>query len=101
MVTMKSGSATIEGANPGKPDGDGGRVMRPCDIPIYGFPDEQRTTSVDAKESEQEYKVGAVRSGVRTVRLALREAVGPLGEVYETGKVRSASAYQQGPSVRK
>ena len=73
--------------------------MRPCDIPIYGFPDEQRTTTVDAKESEQEYKVGAVRSGVRTARLALREAVGPLGEVYETGKVRSASAYEQGTFI--
>ena len=70
--------------------------MRPCDIPIYGFPGEQRQRTDNAKEDNVQ---GAVRSGVRTARLALKEAVGPLGEIYETGKVRSASVYEQGTFI--
>ena len=95
MVTMKS--TEIEGADPVESDGGGGgRVMRPCDIPIYGFPHEQRQRTDDTKEDKLQ---GTVRSGVKTARLALREVMGPLGEVYETGKIRSASAYEQGTFI--
>ena len=53
-----------------------------------------------AKETEE---AGAIRSGIRSVRLALQEAVGPLRafeecavNAYETGKAHSACEHCYG-----
>jgi len=88
------------------PKESGGRVMKPCDIPIYGFPDEQKQQTAAKSESEPaaaaEQATGALRSGIKTARLAVQEVVGPLRafeesakNIYQTGKAHSASTYDQ------
>ena len=57
-------------------------------------------TAAAAKEAEEEPAAGAIRSGIRTARLALQEVAGPLRafeegakNIYETGKAHSACEF--------
>ncbi|XP_059086673.1 uncharacterized protein LOC131883254 [Tigriopus californicus] len=72
-----------------------GRILKPVDIPIYGFPETPKP-QLKVVESEP----GWIKSAFTAIRLSLREVTGPLGDVqdkvnhiYETGVAHSKGAY--------
>eukprot|EP00095_Tigriopus_kingsejongensis_P004398 maker-scaffold93_size381549-snap-gene-1.18 protein:Tk04398 transcript:maker-scaffold93_size381549-snap-gene-1.18-mRNA-1 annotation:"apolipoprotein o-like" len=71
------------------------KIMKPVDIPIYGFP-----SSPSSQVAPQE--PGMIQSAFATMRESLKEVTGPLAEVrdqahhiYQTGVAHTQSSYSQ------
>ena len=70
------------------------RIMKPSQIPIYGFPEE----ASKKPESQIIEEPGYLKSGISAVRVGFQDLIAPfkgldeqISHIYETGKAHSQS----------